>query len=42
MHVSLICFVTSLLGGRVCNVLVVVCRVAVSECMENVDQLIST
>ena len=39
---SVLYFVTSLLGGRVCNIMVVVCSVAVSEGMENVDQLIST
>ena len=39
LDVSLICFVTRLVGGRVCNIMVVVCSVAVSESMENVDQL---
>ena len=42
LDVSLISFVTRLLGGRVCNIMVVVCSVAVSQGMENVDQLIST
>ena len=34
LDVFLICFVTRLVGGRVCNIMVAVCSVAVSQGMK--------